>query len=138
MYAECRVGTGFCQRCLGSNPVQRQPETEAPVYQWLHVNVEASVYGIHACTIIVLLLLSIHVNTCTLYIIGDHSLAISGHQGSLSLKHGLCVSASLNSLHTAPLKTGQGHSTCVRSPEAGPGSWGFAKQVDFPTLKGLV
>ena len=30
---------------------------------------------------------------------------IIGHQeSSLSLRHGLCVSASLNSLHTAPLK----------------------------------
>ena len=46
----------------------------------------------------------IHVHV---YITGDHSLAIPGHQGSsLSLKHGLCVSASFNSLHTAPLKTG--------------------------------
>ena len=60
VYAECRVGTGFRQLCLGSNPAQRQPETEAPVHQWLPVYVETSVYGIHACTIIVLLLLSIH------------------------------------------------------------------------------
>ena len=65
-------------------------------------------------------------NTCK-YVIGDHSLAICGHQGSsLSLKHVLCVSVSLNSLHAAPPKTGQGHSTCDRSPEARPGPWGFA------------
>ena len=38
---------------------------------------------------------------------------IIGHQeSSLSLMHGLCVSASLNSLHTAPLKIRRGHSTC--------------------------
>ena len=61
------------------------------------------------CTIIVLLYPQIHVNT----------LAISGHQGSsLSHKHGVRVSASLNPLHTAPLKTGRGHSTCVRSPRS--------------------
>ena len=55
VYAECRVGTGFCQLCLGSNPAQRHPETEAPVHLWLPVYVETSVYGIHACAIIVLL-----------------------------------------------------------------------------------
>ena len=120
VYAECGVGTGFCQLCLGSNPTQRRPETEAPVHQWPSFYVETSVYGIHACVIIVLLLLSIH--NCK-YIIGDHSLAISGHQGSsLSLKHGLRVSASLNSLHTAPLKTGRGHSTRGKSPAARPWS----------------
>ena len=37
-----------------------------------------------------------------------------GHQeSSLSLKHGLYVSASLNSRHTAPLKIRRGHSTCI-------------------------
>ena len=69
-----------------------------------------------------------------MYTTWDHGLALSGHQGSsLSLKHGLCVSASLNSQHTAPLKTGRGHSTCGRSPEARPRSWDFAKQ--FESLK---
>ena len=56
-----------------------------------------------------------------MYTTWDHSPALSGHQGSsLSLKHGLCVSASLNSLHTAPLKTGRGHSTRGKSPAARP------------------
>ena len=67
-----------------------------------------------------------------MYTTWDHGLALSGHQGSfLSLKRGLHVSASLNSLHTAPLKTGRGHSTCGRSPEARPRSWGFAKEVEL-------
>ena len=54
-----------------------------------------------------------------MYTTWDHGLALTGRQGSsLSLKHGLCVSASLNSLHTVPLKTGRGHSTCGKSPAA--------------------
>ena len=86
----CMLSAELGQLCLGSNPAQRRPETEAPVHQWLPVYVETSVYGIHACTIIVLL----STNTCK-YVIGDHSLAISGHQGSsLSHKHGLRVLAS--------------------------------------------
>ena len=60
-----------------------------------------------------------------MYTTWDHGPALSGHQGSsLSLKHGLCVSASLNSLHTVPLKTGRGHSTCGKSPATRPWSWG--------------
>ena len=58
-----------------------------------------------------------------MYTTWDHGPALSGRQGSsLSLKHGLCVSASLNSLHTAPLKTGRGHSTCGKSPATRPWS----------------
>ena len=74
-------------------------------------------------------------NTCK-YIIGDHSLAISGHQGSsLSLKHGLRVPASLNSLHTVPLKTGRGHSTCGKSPATRPWLWGcsYYKRAELYT-----
>ena len=51
---------------------------------------------------------------------GRHNLghSLAGHHGrSISLKHEVCVLASLNSLHTAPLKIWQAHSTCIRSPE---------------------
>ena len=66
--------------------------------------------------------LILHLRLCT----SNHRVHIStdrpqsdtiGHQkSSLSLKHGLCVSASLNSRHTAPLRTRQGHSTCTLEP----------------------
>ena len=49
-----------------------------------------------------------------------------GHQeSSLSLKHGLCVSASLNSRHTAPLKIRPGHSTCILEPSVRLWVWGL-------------
>ena len=97
VYAKCRIETGLSQPCLGSNLAPCWPETEAPVHQWQPVNVETSVYGIHACTFCCVSIITYpYTNTCK-YITGDHSLAIYGHQGSsLSLKHGLCVLASLN------------------------------------------
>ena len=47
VHAECRIGTGFSQLCLGSNQAPRWPEPEAPVHQWQPVYVETSVYDIH-------------------------------------------------------------------------------------------
>ena len=98
-------------RC-NAGPSQRHQSTSGYLSMWkplymAFMHVQLLCYCYYLSTI-----------TCK-YIIGDHSLAITGHQGSsLSLKHGLRVSASLNSLHTAPLKTGQSHSICGRSPEA--------------------
>ena len=146
VYAGCRIGTGLCQLCLSSNQAQRQPETEAPVYQWQPVYVETSVYGIHASTFHCVSVITypqihvyiyMHVNTSlgTVY-----SLAISGHHGSsLSHKHWLCVSASLKTPYTQ-LHSKQGKATppvvgVQKLDRARPRSRGFAKKVELLNLK---
>ena len=61
----CMLGAelGQCQLCLGSNLVPRWPKPEQPVCQQLPIYVETSVYGIHACMYMYLLIYpQIHVN----------------------------------------------------------------------------
>ena len=138
LIAEWLVSTSPRQYSLrNTSPSQRCKPANSCLSMW-----KLSRHGIicgyvYVGILFFMLVCSYSINRCDvatcIYTTWDHSLVISGHQGSsLSLKHGLCVSASLNSLHTAhpPLKTGQGHSTCGRSPEARPWSWGFAKQVE--------
>ena len=51
VYADCRIGTGFSQLCLGSNLAPHQLEPEASVHQWPPVYICGSVLFVHASVI---------------------------------------------------------------------------------------